>query len=248
MLFWTDFKAVGKMHTRFDVNISTPDSGDAFRFRKGAQRPRALWFSFAMALSCIGCVLCMIQAQAQDTMNCLQDQTCSQVSQQPVPTAMLPQPTSMTVLPTQEVHQQSVYSDSAGFDNRLRSFSDRGPQSFFPNDPVTDMQRLTRAATGQMLPIFGQDLFRRAPSTFAPADQVPSLPDYVVGPGDQLLVRLWGPESFNGHLTVDGDGSVYIPQVGAVHVAGLRVDQLQEKLSEDIRHTFKNFNLSVDLG
>lgn len=110
------------------------------------------------------------------------------------------------------------------------------------------MQRLARASTGENLPIFGRDLFQRAPSTFAPADQIPALSDYVVGPGDELLVRLWGPESFNGQLTIDSSGSIYVPQVGAIHVAGLRADQLQAQISANLQHSFRNFNLSVNLG
>ena len=110
------------------------------------------------------------------------------------------------------------------------------------------MQRLAQASTGEMLPIFGRDFFQRVPSTFAPADQIPELTDYTVGPGDQILLRLWGPTTFNGQLTVDSSGSIYVPQVGAIHVAGLRVDQLQSHITSDIQQSFRNFNLSVNLG
>ena len=43
-----------------------------------------------------------------------------------------------------------------------------------------------------MLPLFGYDLFEGSPSTFAPIDNVPVTADYVVGPGDELLIRAWG--------------------------------------------------------
>jgi polysaccharide export outer membrane protein len=145
--------------------------------------------------------------------------------------------------------QGTLYTDPAGNNSAQRGRdTERQQLLYFPPDPVTDMQRLANAAVGRMLPIYGRDLFRQAPSTFAPADQIPSLPDYIVGPGDQLLVRLWGPESFNGELTVDGGGSIYIPQVGGVQVAGLRVDELDAKISAAARHTFRNFSLSVSLG
>ena len=141
-----------------------------------------------------------------------------------------------------------LYVDSAGNTQRQQLTDPYRTGNLFPPDPLIDMQRLARSSTGEQLPVFGRDLFQRAPTTFAPADQIPALSDYIVGPGDQILLRLWGPESFNGQLTVDSTGSVYVPQVGAVHVAGLRVDQLQSHVSEEIRHTFRNFNLSVNLG
>ena len=192
----------------------------------------------------IGSSAVPIPAWAQDPLyggqqpNSVQQQSSVQQNAGPQPSVRQPQSEG----------QQTVYSDSAGQDARQRVRGDLGQEFSFPPDPITDMQRLTVAATGQMLPIYGRDLFQQAPSTFAPADQIPSLTDYVVGPGDQLLVRLWGPESFNGQLTVDSGGSIYIPQVGAIHVAGLRIDQLEEKMSADVRHTFRNFNLSVNLG
>jgi protein involved in polysaccharide export with SLBB domain len=141
-----------------------------------------------------------------------------------------------------------VYIDSAGEGNRRLPSDAARLNNLYPVDQLTDMQRLAQASTGEMLPIFGRDFFQRVPSTFAPADQIPELTDYIVGPGDQILVRLWGPTSFNGQLTVDSSGSIYVPQVGAIHVAGLRVDELQNHISSDIQQTFRNFNLSVNLG
>lgn len=143
---------------------------------------------------------------------------------------------------------QQVYIDQAGSETRRQSTSGNRPELFFPPDPVTDFQRLVRSATGEMLPIFGRDLFQQAPSTFAPADQIPVTADYIVGPGDEVLLRLWGPESFNSQLTVDPSGSIYIPKVGAVHVAGLRSDELQKQISAEVNHTFRNYRISVSLG
>ena len=72
-----------------------------------------------------------------------------------------------------------------------------------------------------MLPIYGAMLFRNPPSTFAPLNMVPVTPDYVIGPGDELLIQAWGQVTLNSRYTVDRSGSIYIPQVGSLHVAGL---------------------------
>jgi len=143
-----------------------------------------------------------------------------------------------------------VYVDSAGnVVQRTTSANDRN-MIFFPPDPVTDFQKLTHSSTGEILPIFGRDLFQRAPSTFAPADQIPVTADYVVGPGDEVLVRLWGAEQVNSNsqLTVDASGNIYVPRVGLVHVAGLRMDQLQDHVSSEVNHVFRNYQISVSLG
>ena len=149
-------------------------------------------------------------------------------------------------------NETGLYVDSAG--NLTSRAGDEANKNnpyrttLFPPDPITDMQRLAHASTGELLPVFGRDLFRQAPSTFAPGDQIPVTPSYIVGPGDDILLRLWGPESFNSQLTVDRSGSVYIPKVGAVHVAGLRFDQLQAQITSELSRSYRNFQISVNLG
>ena len=160
----------------------------------------------------------------------------------PLPTSNIDQPTS---LPSPSVGQQ-VYVDNAGTTNTRRP-TEQNPD-LFPPDPVTDLQKLARSASGEWLPIFGRDMFQRAPSTFAPADQIPAMQDYVVGPGDEILLRLWGPESFNSQLTVDASGSIYVPKVGAIRVAGYRFQDLQKQVSSVINHVYRNYDLSVNLG
>ena len=192
-----------------------------------------------------------VSAEAQTTADCQPGQSCATQSPQdttPITTRSTPQDSTLR---GQQLNssQGTLYTDPAGNASAQRAQNaERQQLLYFPPDPITDMQRLANASVGQLLPIYGRDLFRQAPSTFAPADQIPSLPDYIVGPGDQLLVRLWGPESFNGELTVDSGGSIYIPQVGGIQVAGLRVDELETKITAVARHTFRNFNLSVSLG
>jgi protein involved in polysaccharide export with SLBB domain len=117
-----------------------------------------------------------------------------------------------------------------------------------PADPITDFQRLTDSSIGEMLPIFGRDLFQSVPSTFAPGNDVAVAADYLIGPGDDILLRMWGPENFNGELTVDRSGAVFIPKVGPVHVAGLRFDELGQQIRTELSRSYRNFDISVNLG
>lgn len=114
--------------------------------------------------------------------------------------------------------------------------------------PPTEFQQMVRSSLGQMLSVYGDSLFRQVPSTFAPLEQVPVGPDYLIGPGDQLIVRIWGQINFNAKVTVDRSGSIYLPQIGEIHVVGLQYAQLQDHISDAVRRIYKNFNLSVELG
>src|ERR1700733_2786117 len=116
-----------------------------------------------------------------------------------------------------------------------------------PSAP-TDFQLLVRGSLGTLLPVYGDTLFRQVPSTFAPLREVNVTPDYVLGPGDQLLIRIWGQVNLNAQLTVDLTGSIYLSQVGEIHVAGLPFAQVKEHIRGAVGRIYKSFNLDVEMG
>lgn len=122
------------------------------------------------------------------------------------------------------------------------------PSKHFPPDKPTEFQKFVVETTGQFLPIYGQNLFREAPSTFAPSDQSPVPANYVIGPDDQLRIRIWGQINFSGNVRVDRSGNIYLPQIGAVEVAGLPFSEIDPHLRSVIAKYFRNFDLSVELG
>jgi len=113
---------------------------------------------------------------------------------------------------------------------------------------LTDFQQMVATSLGQTLPIYGANLFEDTPTTFAPVDHVPVTADYVIGPGDEILIRAWGQIDLDVHARVDRNGAIYIPRVGSVNVAGLRYDQLQGFLKSHIGRIYQNFDLSVGMG
>ncbi len=117
-----------------------------------------------------------------------------------------------------------------------------------PAEPPTEFQQFVAATTGEWLPIFGANLFQSAPTTFFPNELSPVSPDYLIGPDDELRVRIWGQIEYSDNLRVDRSGDIYLPQVGVVHVAGLRFAELDQHLRAAVATIYKNFDLSVDLG
>jgi protein involved in polysaccharide export with SLBB domain len=116
-----------------------------------------------------------------------------------------------------------------------------------PSAP-TDFQLMVRGSLGALLPVYGDSLFRQVPSTYAPLREVNVTPGYVLGPGDQLVLRIWGQVNLNAQLTVDRSGSIYLPQVGEIHVAGLSFAQVREHIHDAVGHIYKSFDLDVQMG
>jgi len=113
---------------------------------------------------------------------------------------------------------------------------------------LTDFQQLVTQSLGYPLPIYGANLFVKSPTTFAPVDLIPVTANYVIGPGDELLIRAWGQIDFDIHARVDRNGSIFIPRVGNLNVAGLKFEQLQGFLTSQISRIYRNFDLNVTMG
>ncbi len=114
--------------------------------------------------------------------------------------------------------------------------------------PQTEFEQLVADSIGRTLPLFGQSLFLQPPSTFSPIDwmQVPS--DYIIGPGDELQIDIWGQITANLRVIVDRSGQIYVPQVGQLSVAGVHYGDLEQHLKREILKVFKNFNLTANIG
>jgi protein involved in polysaccharide export with SLBB domain len=113
--------------------------------------------------------------------------------------------------------------------------------------PQTEFEQLVADSAGRPLPLFGQSLFGQAPSTFAPMDYLQVPDDYIIGPGDELQIRIWGQVEADLRVTVDRSGQVYVPRVGEISVAGVHYGELEQQLKDEISKIFRNFNLTVNV-
>ncbi len=117
-----------------------------------------------------------------------------------------------------------------------------------PSEPPSEFQNFVAATTGRMLPIYGAKLFTGLPGSFGPIDHGPAPGELVIGADDELRIRIWGQVNFSANLRVSREGEIYLPKVGAVHVAGLPFSAIREHLRSMMERIYRNFELSVDLG
>jgi protein involved in polysaccharide export with SLBB domain len=111
------------------------------------------------------------------------------------------------------------------------------------------LTRLPIRKTGvERLKPFGYDLFDNPPSTFAPVTNVPVPSDYVVGPGDELDVQLYGTQNRNLKLIVARDGTVNFPEIGPLHVAGMRFEEAKADIESHVQHQMVGVRANVTMG
>lgn len=81
------------------------------------------------------------------------------------------------------------------------------------------------------------------------ADFMPQVPaDYLITPGDEIALTIWGSVDADLRLVVDRAGRLNIPRVGSVLVSGVRYGDLPSLLNQRVAQVFRNFQLSVSLG
>ena len=91
-------------------------------------------------------------------------------------------------------------------------------------------------------------IFRQPPSTFAPVQNVPVGPNYVIGPGDEIRIGVWGSIDGQWTVTVDRDGTIFLPKVGTVGLAGLTFEQLRSTLLKEFTKYYNDFEMTVSMG
>ncbi|WP_444935005.1 SLBB domain-containing protein [Microbulbifer sp. JTAC008] len=87
------------------------------------------------------------------------------------------------------------------------------------------------------VPVFGQSLFQGA---FKDQPFSGFNPDYRISIGDQINLQLWGAYSFSATLPVDPKGNIFVPEVGPVHVAGVKNGVLNDFVLRHVKRVFKN--------
>ncbi|MDO5531773.1 polysaccharide biosynthesis/export family protein [Sutterella sp.] len=120
------------------------------------------------------------------------------------------------------------------------------PGNYAGNVPLTSQPQQAPAAWAQTpltsitslrLPPFAANLFEgRFASTYSDS----ASPDYVLAPGDRVVLRIWGARTYDDVLIVDQQGNLFIPEVGPVKVGGIRHAQLLSTVRSAVAGVFTN--------
>ncbi len=96
--------------------------------------------------------------------------------------------------------------------------------------------------------VFGRDIFNNKKLTFEPPMNIATPQNYVLGPGDQLIVDVYGASQESMTLTVSPDGDITIPEYGPVQVSGLTVAGAQSRIRSQLGDYFASSNIKTTLG
>ena len=96
--------------------------------------------------------------------------------------------------------------------------------------------------------VFGRDIFNNKRLSFEPQMNIATPQNYVLGPGDQLVIDIYGATQETNTLTVSPDGEITIPEFGPVRVSGLTVSAAQSRIRSKLGAYFQASDIKTTLG
>lgn len=109
----------------------------------------------------------------------------------------------------------------AGVQERQRRISD-GPLETEAGD--MDAVSMELASPGEKI-VFGRNIFRGGNLTFAPSANLPTPVNYVLGPGDEVIVDIWGTNQATIRRTISPDGTINVPDIGVISLNGMTIKE-----------------------
>ena len=84
--------------------------------------------------------------------------------------------------------------------------------------------------------VFGRDIFNTRTLSFAPSANIPTPVNYRLGPGDEVIIDIWGTNQATIRQTISPDGCINITDIGLVNLNGMTVKEadgyMRRKLSQ----------------
>ena len=90
------------------------------------------------------------------------------------------------------------------------------------------------------LQIFGHDMFDGSGLTFEPNENLATPENYILGPGDQLLIEIFGYSEGSYSKTITPEGNINISQIGQVQLGGLSIREAREKLRRQLASKYSS--------
>lgn len=131
---------------------------------------------------------------------------------------------------------------------RMRTNNEPKDNAITTSEGSTAPQYVPEALAPSGKKVFGRDIFNNKRLSFEPQMNIATPQNYVLGPGDQLIVDVYGASQESLKLTVSPDGDITIPEFGPVHVSGLSVASAQSRIRSKLGGYFQSSQIKTTLG
>lgn len=98
--------------------------------------------------------------------------------------------------------------------------------------------------------VFGRNIFNTRNLTFEPNNNMATPPNYQLGPGDEVIIDIWGASQTSIRQTITPDGTINMQELGPIYLSGMTVEEANRFLKNKLGTVFSNENnqIQVTLG
>ena len=131
---------------------------------------------------------------------------------------------------------------------RMRTNNEPNDNAITTSENATAPDYVPEALAPSGKRVFGRDIFNNKKLSFEPQMNIATPQNYVVGPGDQLIIDIYGASQQSLKLTVRPDGDVTVPEFGPIRVSGLSINAAQAKIRSKLGSYYQSSEIKTSLG
>ena len=135
---------------------------------------------------------------------------------------------------------EEITSGKSGSGSELNTDADLQHAEFYEGAEVADDETERK--------VFGHDIFNNKLLSFEPNMNIATPQDYVLGPGDQLVIDVYGASQKSYQLTVSPEGTVTVPDYGPINVSGMTVAAANSRVRSSLGSRYSSSSVKLSVG
>lgn len=113
-------------------------------------------------------------------------------------------------------------------------------QGYYPYFQDVDLDKVKK--------VFGRDIFNQRALSFEPNMNIATPENYVLGPGDQVIIDIYGASQKNLQLEVSPEGTVTVPDYGPIQIGGMSVAAANAKIRRSLGSRYSSSEIKLTVG
>ncbi len=117
-----------------------------------------------------------------------------------------------------------------------------------PTDSIKWLRNILDQQKKNKRKVFGRDIFNNKDLTFEPAMNIATPQNYRLGPGDAVIIDVYGASQKTIESTVSPDGDIVVENFGPIQVSGLTVAQANARIRSKLGARYQSSSIKISLG
>lgn len=148
-----------------------------------------------------------------------------------------------------KLYEQQTNTDSNNLTGTAKAEARLREQTQEDNSTMLD-EKPQAQEVAQQDAVFGRNIFNTRNLTFEPNVNIATPPNYRLGPGDEVVIDIWGASQNTIRQQISPDGTINLEQLGPVFLSGMSIERAQQYLTGELRKIYSDQSnqIRVTLG